>query len=42
MSFICGFYAVNQDHCWINGHCVVCRVNLKEGQYYENTLEVFE
>lgn len=24
MTYICGFFAVNQDHCWINGHCCVC------------------
>lgn len=27
---ICGFYAVNKKHCWINGHCVVC------GRSYED------
>lgn len=24
MTYICGFYAVNNTHCWINGHCAVC------------------
>lgn len=24
MNYICGFYAVNQKHCVIKGHCVVC------------------
>jgi len=26
MEYICGFAAVNNGkHCWINGHCVVCK-----------------
>lgn len=25
MDYVCGFYAVNGKHCWINGHCVVCK-----------------
>lgn len=28
-NFICGFKAVNSDHCWINGHCAVCRYDVK-------------
>lgn len=27
MKYECGFYAVNKDHCWINGHCAVCRID---------------
>jgi hypothetical protein len=26
MNYICGFFAVNNDHCWINGHCAVCKI----------------
>ena len=33
---VCGFYAVNGQHCIINSHCVVCKapeaVQLKKGQ----------
>lgn len=25
MSYTCGFYAVNNRHCIVNGKCVVCR-----------------
>ena len=25
MRYECGFYAVNQKHCVINGHCAVCK-----------------
>ena len=27
MKYECGFFAVNNDHCWINNHCVVCKIN---------------
>lgn len=26
MDYECGFFAVNKVHCWINGHCTVCKV----------------
>ena len=25
IEYICGFWAVNNKHCYINGHCVVCK-----------------
>lgn len=28
MTYECGFYAVNQKHCVIKGHCVVCKINI--------------
>jgi len=27
VKYECGFFAVNNDHCWINNHCVVCKIN---------------
>lgn len=41
MRYECGFYAVNKKHCWINGHCVVCRVQeIKEYHWYPDTKTV--
>lgn len=25
LDYVCGFYAVNKKHCYINGRCVVCK-----------------
>lgn len=25
---ICGFFAVNRKHLWVEGRCVVCRIKL--------------
>lgn len=30
MTYTCGFYAVNKEHCWINGKCVVCNIKQPE------------
>lgn len=30
MKYICGFYAVNNKHCWINGHCCVCNISQQD------------
>jgi len=32
VEYVCGFKAVNSDHCWINGSCVVCSVSEKDMQ----------
>ncbi|UOF78671.1 hypothetical protein [Caudoviricetes sp.] len=25
-KYKCGFFVVNDDHCWRNGRCIVCKI----------------
>lgn len=28
-EYVCGFYAVNQQHCVVTDHCIVCNIRIE-------------
>lgn len=41
MIYICGFAVVNKGkHCWINGHCAICKIKLTSSGHAETLVSM--